>query len=227
MARADRIGNRKMRKAMKVERIPEMGYYIVVTDAEGTEPCYFNGLHKSLPEKLQDKLVIKVIETKTQDMIQKCIELTAYEAQYRIPWIVFDRDKVKNFDSIIDAASQKGIHVGWSNPCFEIWMYAYFGEMPPILESWTCCSKFGEKYKKKTGIEYCKTDSDIYRRLCAAGNENMAINISKQKHKQHMNDGLQKKPSNMIPCSTVYELVGEIRNKLENINADEKSGKGL
>ena len=27
-------------------------------------------------------------------MIDKCLELTAYDAQYRIPWIVFDRDQV-------------------------------------------------------------------------------------------------------------------------------------
>ena len=27
-------------------------------------------------------------------MVDKCLELTAYDAQYRIPWIVFDRDQV-------------------------------------------------------------------------------------------------------------------------------------
>lgn len=225
MARADRTGNRKPRNKRESLRIPEMGYYIVVTDAEGTEPCYFNGLHKSLPERYRDKLVIKVVEARTQDMIQKCIELTAYEAQYRIPWIVFDRDKVTNFDSIIDAASRQGIHVGWSNPCFEIWMYAYFGKMPVIAESWTCCSKFGDVFKKGTGVEYSKTDSDIYRRICAAGDEEKAIEIGKSKYRQHLKDGLRK-PSEMIPCSTVYELVEEIRSKLENKETGEKSEKG-
>ena len=65
-------------------------------------------------------------------MIDKCLELTAYEAQYRIPWIVFDRDQVIEFDQIIAEAEKKDIQVGWSNPCFEIWMYAYFGAMPVI-----------------------------------------------------------------------------------------------
>lgn len=140
MARKDRTGNRKNREQRTIRRVPEMGYYLVVTDTEATERCFFSGLHSSLSEETKKKLVIKVVETKTQDMIQKCLELTAYDAQYRIPWIVFDRDQVSNFDQIIKTAKEKGIHVGWSNPCFEIWMFAYFGSMPAIHESWTCCA---------------------------------------------------------------------------------------
>ena len=63
-------------------------------------------------KNVKKKLVIKVIETKTQNLIQKCLEMTAYEAQYRIPWIVFDRDQVPNFDQIINDAEKCGIHVG-------------------------------------------------------------------------------------------------------------------
>ena len=88
-------------------------------------------------------------------MIDKCLELTAYDAQYRIPWIVFDRDQVQGFDDIIAEAVSKGIQVGWSNPCFEIWMYAYFGAMPAIRDSWTCCSDFGRVYETKTGCNNC------------------------------------------------------------------------
>ena len=56
--------------------------------------------------------MIKVVETKTRAMIDKCLELTAYDAQYRIPWIVFDRDQVQGFDEIIKEAEDKGIQVG-------------------------------------------------------------------------------------------------------------------
>ena len=214
MARTDRTGKRKPRSAREPRRIPSLGYYIVVTDAIGTEPLYFNGLHDSLPENLQDKLVIKVIETKTKDMVQKSLELTAYEAQYRIPWIVFDRDKVTNFDEIIREAQKHGINVGWSNPCFEIWMFAYYGNMPSISQSWTCCQKFSEIYQRKTGFVYSKTDSSFYRKLCNTGDEKKAIKIASQRHMQNIQNGY-KKPSEMVPCSTVYELVREIRSKLE------------
>ena len=61
--------------------VPEMGYYLVITDTEATERFFFTGLHDSLPPNMQKKLVIKVVETKTQNMIQKCMELTAFTPQ--------------------------------------------------------------------------------------------------------------------------------------------------
>lgn len=171
MAKKDRTGNRKSREQRKQFKVPELGYYLIVTDTEATERCYFTGLHQALPEDVRNKLVIKVVETKTRTMIDKCLELTAYDAQYRIPWIVFDRDQVQGFDEIIAEAVSKGIQVGWSNPCFEIWMYAYFGAMPAIQDSWTCYSDFGRVYETKTGQKYSKADEQMYGKLCKVGDE--------------------------------------------------------
>ena len=175
MAKKDRTGNRKSREQRKQFKVPELGYYLIVTDTEATERCYFTGLHQALPEDVRNKLVIKVVETKTRTMIDKCLELTAYDAQYRIPWIVFDRDQVQGFDEIVAEAVSKGIQVGWSNPCFEIWMYAYFGAMPAIQDSWTCCSDFGRVYETKTGQKYSKADEQMYGKLCKSGDEEKAI----------------------------------------------------
>ena len=212
MAKKDRTGNRKTREQRKQFKVPELGYYLIVTDTEATERCFFNGLHQELPEAVRNKLVIKVVETKTRAMIDKCLELTAYEAQYRIPWIVFDRDQVQGFDEIIAEAKRKGIEVGWSNPCFEIWLYTYFGSMPAIQDSWTCCSEFGRVYESKTGQKYSKADVQMYGKLCKAGNEEKAIMIAQQKLEQCEREG-KTKPSEMCPCTTVHKLVGEIRGK--------------
>ena len=106
LVRKERTGNRGKRDKRLNTRKVELGYYLIVTDTEATERCYFNGLHKSLPASIQDKMVIKVVETKTQDLVQRCQELTAYETQYRIPWIVFDRDEVANFDQIVQEAEK-------------------------------------------------------------------------------------------------------------------------
>lgn len=35
---------------------------------------FFTGLHQTLPEDVRNKLVIKVVETKTCTMIDKCLE---------------------------------------------------------------------------------------------------------------------------------------------------------
>lgn len=217
MAKNERTGNRKTREQRNKIRVPELGCYLIVTDTEATERCYFNGLHDSLPYELQDKLVIRVVETKTRDMIDKCMELTVYEAQYRMPWIVFDRDQVKDFDIIINEAREKGIGVGWSNPCFEIWIYAYFGSMPALLESWTCCSELGKVYESRTGQKYSKADNNIYSKICKNGDEEKAIKIAQQKLEQCIRDG-KFKPSEMWPCTTVHELVGEIKSKINKVH---------
>ena len=215
MAKEDRNGKRKSREQRRSQniRIPKLGYYLIITDTEGTEQCYFNGLQNSLSAEIQGKLVIKVVETKTANLIDKCLEYTAYEAQYRMPWIVFDRDKVPNFDDIIKEAGKWGINVGWSNPCFEIWMFAYYGNMPVIHESWICCSKFAELYKRKTNHKYNKADKDLYRRIAETGDEEIALQIAPRKYEECIRNGYTI-PSEMCPCTTVHELVGEIKGKV-------------
>ena len=214
MAKGDRTGNRKTREQRRTIKVPELGYYLIVTDTEGTERCFFAGLHQSLPEEVRNKLVIKVVETKTRSMIDKCLELTAYEAQYRIPWIVFDRDQVIGFDEIISEAEKKGIQVGWSNPCFEIWMYAYFGEMPAIRESYTCCDRFADKFEKVTGQKYFKNDKDVYRKLVQYGDFEKAVVLAERSLKKCVDDG-KRLPSEMWPACMVQRLVVEILQKIK------------
>ena len=212
MAKIDRTGIRKNREQSRKLKNPELGYYLIVTDTEATERCFFTGLHQSLKAGVRNKLVIKVIETKTRIMIDKCLELTAYDAQYRVPWIVFDRDKVKDFDEIIFEAESKGIKVGWSNPCFEIWLHAYLGSMPAVQDSWNGCAEFGRRYEKMIGQKYLKADEKMYAKLYKAGNEEKALQIARQKLEQCIREG-KTKPSEMCPCTTVHELVGEIKSK--------------
>ena len=213
MSRADRSGKRKPRSHQSNMRIPEMGYYLIVTDTEGTESSYFNGLRSMLPDEIKEKLVIKVVETRTQDLIQTCKEECAYQAQYRIPWIVFDRDQIMDFDKIIASAEYERINVGWSNPCFEIWMFTYFGKMPAITESWKCCEQFSDVFQKRASKKYSKSDPNLYKILCRNGDEAEALKIAERRYLQHIRDG-NITPSEMCPCSTVFQLVGEIRRKI-------------
>ncbi len=208
-----RAGKRRDRNQRVGTRIPELGYYLIVTDTEETEKNYFEGLRDSIPAELKDRLVIKVEKAKTVELVKRAMELTDAESQYRIPWIVFDRDRVKDFDEIIRTAEKNGINAGWSNPCFEIWMYAYFGEMPVIRESYTCCDRFAEKFEKITGHEYLKKDKDIYRKLVRYGDEEKAIQVAKRCYKKCIEDG-KEKPSEMWPASMVQGLVEEIHIKI-------------
>ena len=125
---------------------------------------------------------------------------------------VFSGAEASGFDEIIAEAEKKDIQVGWSNPCFEIWMYAYFGVMPAIQDSWTCCSEFGRVYESKTGQKYSKADEKMYEKICCVGNEEKAIHIAQQKLEQREREG-KTKPSEMCPGTTVHRLVGVIRGK--------------
>jgi hypothetical protein len=166
-----------------------------------------------LPKELQERIVIKVFKSKkTNSLVKECKEKSAMLQQYSQPWIIFDRDKVPDFDNIVSEARCEGINVGWSNPCIEIWFNSYFGKMRSCVDSVVCCRNFSETYQKKTGKKYSKADKQIYHTLCNYGNEEKAIELAEGRLRQHLREN-NKKPSDMIPCTTVHRLVAEIKRK--------------
>ena len=213
MAKEDRNGKRKRRESA-TRRVPDLGYYIVVTDAKETEENYLYGLRDSLPRELQGRIVIKVSKAKTDGLVDSCKSQASLEPQYGEPWIVFDRDRVTRFDEIIQRARKEGIRVGWSNPCIEIWFDAYFGQMHGYQESKQCWNRFAETYERITGLEYDKSDEHIYEILNRYGDEKNAISVAEKRLQAHIESGI-KKPSDMVPATTLHHLVEEIRNKTE------------
>lgn len=216
MAKADRNGKRKGRDSFR-KRVPDLGYYFIVTDTRKTEENYMYGLRDSLPDNLKGRIVIKVSNVKTDKLVNACKEQAALEPQYGEPWIVFDRDRVIHFDQIIENAEKEGVNIGWSNPCIEIWFDTYFGKMHSYQDSVTCCREFANTFEKKTGQEYKKSSNQIYTMLNRYGNEMEAIRIAESLHVQYLRDGINK-PSEMCPCTTVYKLISEIRKKVESSN---------
>lgn len=209
----ERRGRRKTREQLSKRRVPELGYYFIVTDTKETEQNYMLGLRDSIPNDLQGRLVIKVCKAKTVELIDEALSLASLQPQYGEPWIVFDRDQVKGFDQIIALAHEKGINVGWSNPCIEIWFSAYLGAMPTYRDSVSCCNGFEDVYSRATGQKYQKVDSAIYTKLCRYGNEAEAFNLAEQKLLEHIRN-CKESPSTMCPATTVHLLVGEIKNKI-------------
>lgn len=216
MAKADRRGNRKRRDNFRT-RVPDLGYYFIVTDTKETEENYMYGLRDSLSKVLQGRIVIKVSKAKTEQLVSACKEQAALAPQYGEPWIVFDRDQVVQFDKIIEKAELQGINVGWSNPCIEIWFDAYFGKMRSYQDSVTCCREFGNTFEKKTNQEYKKSSNHIYTLLNRYGDEREAVKVAENRLTQYLRDGIEK-PSEMCPCTTVHKLIQEIREKVEPYN---------
>ncbi|MBN1775843.1 MAG: RloB domain-containing protein [Clostridiales bacterium] len=210
---AGRKANRKPHSRQIGTRAPLLGHYIIVTDTEKTEYNYLTGLKSSLSSDLQRKLKINVIRNiSTNHLLDEALRVKSESPQFADLWIVFDRDEVKEYDRIIEEADRKGIHVGWSNPCIEIWFHAYLGKMPTTMDSVCCCKNFSNSFQKETGYFYDKSDFKIYETLCKIGNESNAVEIANRRYNEHLNNG-KCKPSDMNPCTTLHELIGEIKCK--------------
>ena len=209
MTSSNHLGNRKVRRGNF--RTPSLGYYLIITDTKETEKNYFHGLRDSLPENIKDKIVIKVINTKTDNLIQKATELRSKESQYQQIWIVFDKDLLVDFDTIIKSAIEHDMSVGWSNPCFEIWLHAYFNTMPNYENSVKCCSEFSKEFKKVVGKEYSKNSKTIYKDLLENGDEDIAIKLATAKLEDAKNK--TNLPSKMFPATTIHLLIEEIKRK--------------
>ena len=51
----ERTGKRKSRDQTMKRRVPQFGYYFIVTDTEKTEENYILGLRDSIPKELRGK----------------------------------------------------------------------------------------------------------------------------------------------------------------------------
>lgn len=214
MGKNRRNGERIKRSKTFRQRIPKLGYYLIVTDASKTEQNYMYGLRDSIPENLKGKIVIKVSKTETKNLVSEAMNLAATQPQYAEPWIIFDKDEVTDFDKIISEAEKKQINVGWSNPCIETWFSAYFGTMPIHTSSVECCKAFRTKYKNITGKKYLKSCNDIYTFLNKYGDEENAIDLAQNRITQYMNNAKNCKPSDMCSATKIFLLIKEIKSKI-------------
>lgn len=185
---------------------------LIVTDGEQTETNYFAGLRDSFPLDLRRKIKIKIKDrVNTQDLVETALRELREDSAFREAWIVLDRDDRKeDFDAIIAKAKKHGIHVGWSNPCIEIFFHAYYGKMPHNDVSKKCIADFGRDFQKFAGKEYKKNDANIYKELLDSGNESSALALSTKTLEASKTNATAKKPSCYCPASTLHELVGNV-----------------
>ena len=197
-------------------RHQELGYYLILTDTEKTEKNYFEGLKRALPLSKQQRITIRVESCASKDLVAKAKEAARYSDNAVSVWLVFDRDRLTIFDQIVASCQASGgaIHAAWTNPCLEIWFYAYFDNLPSCFDSVACVQQFKALFEKKTGQKYQKNDEDIYRKLCQYGSEPDAIRRMQQRDEQFARDQPQLAPSQKAPCGTIYRLVQEIRQAI-------------
>lgn len=194
---------------------PNLPRYLIVVDTEQTEFNYLNGLKNTIPKHLIDRVDIQIKNTNTDNLVEYCLNMWRKNPNYVTPWIVFDRDRVVNFNEIISDAYNHKINVAWSNPCIEIWFFSYYAKPQNIPESTICVSKFKEKFEQATGQEYKKNDKSIYKKLNKTGSQDKAIKYHEAKFKSYRQG--ETLPSKMCSCSTMYMLISELLETIEKL----------
>ena len=209
-----KINKLTQKRSERKKVLLKSGAYLIVTDTEKTEKYYFEGIKNIIPDSLKNDLQIKIYSNKAlSKIIDFAAEQRNKDERFRDIWLVFDRDEIKNFDRLIEKAKESKMNVGWSNPCFEIWLMSYFQNPKNINNSQKCCETFEKIFKENTDKNYEKSEEKIYNILCKKGDENKAIQRAREKYYQVRKEYNQ--PSKMIGCTTVYKLVEELKKKID------------
>lgn len=181
----------------------------IFTEGTQTEPNYFNAIREELC--LRNGTIVapargfKGFDNHTLPLVSRVIDIkdSTSESDKDEWWVVFDRDDHDGFDEAIVLAEQNGIHVAYSNECFELWFILHFGFTDNCL---------GRDYDKKLsallGRKYTKNDTDIYDDI--KGKESLAIKNAKKLETMHEKNGV-KSPLRRDPSTTVYKLVERLR----------------
>lgn len=227
MARTIKIDNalqkRFAKQAKKSKSRELVTYFLIVCEGEKTEPNYFKSFPKQVGKIVYD-IEFDGGGISTLKVVEKAIELRDKSKQkYDRVWAVFDRDsfKANSFNSAIQKAKANNISCAWSNEAFELWYLLHFhnritamtrDEYKKSIED-AINTKLG---KRKKAFQYKKNDTEMYSLLNKLGNQESAINWSKEL----ANNIAGEQFANYNPQTMVFKLVEELNGKSEELNAE-------
>lgn len=216
---------REERKKRRYEyKSPKANSYLIVTEGKCTEPFYFKGMQRQICEKIGgmvDVVEIPVIDIfgegcATGTLIEKTDEIVSKaNILYQNVWVIFDKDDFRDFDQAIKAGKEKGYKVAWSNQSFEYWIYLHFSYSDAALHRNEWNKKLDEifgQYQLGSG-RYQKNYENIYDILDSLGGVSAAIKHARSRMKNF--DEERDKPSEYDPGTTVYKLVEELKNYID------------
>lgn len=134
-------------------------------------------------------------------------------SDFEYKWIVIDRDEERtnggghterNFNDALDQAKIKGVHVAYSNPCFEFWYLLHYEFRDSALHRDDLAGLLGERM----GIAYDKSDKGHFGRLFLK-----VFTAIRNAEKLCQRD--QRPPCEANPSTTVHRLIIFLNNMLE------------
>lgn len=202
-------------------RLPRANSYLIVTEGKKTEPLYFGGLRDKILESVGG--TVNIVDFPLIDIhgegasTEKLIEITEeYVSKakiiYQNIWVIFDKDDFNDFDSAVALGKSKGYSVGWSNQCFEYWLFLHFEYSDSDLHRSQWVEKLTSLFKTNHLTEhgYEKNLENLYDLLDSIDGITTAIKNAKRRMADYR-EGIDR-PSDVSPGTTVYLLVEELRD---------------
>ncbi|WP_081581607.1 RloB family protein [Pararhodospirillum photometricum] len=106
----------------------------IFSEGRNTEPLYFEAYAHHVGDVAVEVICIAAagvpltIARHAQEKI-KYISTKKYKKEFGdsdVVWVVFDRDEHPNISEALQMCAQNNIYVGYSNPCFELWLILHF-----------------------------------------------------------------------------------------------------
>jgi len=191
------------------------GNYLIVTEGTETEVNYFNNIKRILETNFNNSVMVEKVTMNIQGtarsttvLVKEAIKKRSLKS-YSDVWVVFDRDENSDFDEAISLALREGLHVAWSNECFELWLLLHFQNLESAIGRNDYSSKLTSHFKKQkiNNGEYKKNIKDIFD--ITSPFVNIAITRSNDLLKEYNNRNIMS-PDKMNPATKVQDLVVEL-----------------
>jgi hypothetical protein len=191
--------------------------FLIICEGTNTEPQYFKGFPLSTAEVLTYG---RGGESKMQ-LVEHAISNKPKYQSHEI-WVVFDRDvnygqegQKADFNEAVTRANEAGIHVAYSNDCFELWLILHYqdvrsqlhrSQLYAILEKHLGVKDYAKEGKR---LEFCRR---LYRQLQNDPDSSQMAAIKRAKALlAECEDAL---PADRNPCTLVFRLVEEMNRYL-------------
>lgn len=213
------MGTNGKKSKRKVEHLDPIRYqYYIYTEGTETEPNYFEGFKRHLSPIYQKTVHIEIVPEGrgTSQVLSKAYKRINYQQiTSGSVWCVYDKDNFTDSDFNIVPDKMKKYNTenpdlqyfpAWNNECFEIWIIWHFSEYTSNSGRQAYFEFLNKKWAKIGEKKYHKNITNIFEILYQKGNPRLAI----KRAKQSIALGNGNPPSQIVPSSTVYQLVEEL-----------------
>lgn len=206
-------------QARKQEQLtPKVNSFLIVSEGKKTEPYYFEGIAKAISASFGEGVSVEkpIINTCgegkcTVSLVNEAVSIVKKaHIMYEHQWVVFDKDDFLDFDEAIELAEKSGFKAAWSNQSFEFWLYLHFNYSDAALHRNEWVKKLDELFVSR-GINpkgYQKNDPNIFEIVSSYGSLSSAVSFAIGISKNH---SPKLPPSKQDPCTSVYQLILELK----------------